>query len=212
MKWVRLAFAAAVALAASASFAPAAMVTLSFSGTVNSLTDQSGMGYVPSGIRDGSSYVGTVTFNNAAPARSTDATDGYYSGTALDLSVSILVAGKYQYALATPSSTDEIDLEGSGFGLYKRGPTTTTSFAPDPPFSHLDLDLQTDTDVLGDLTAADVTLGSSPLSGVSDAQTTGAAYYYVGAGLTAVPEPATATLAGVAATALLVSRRRPSRG
>ena len=191
--------------------ARAATVTVPFSGTVDSLTDTSGKGYVPSGIRDGSSYVGTVTFNNAAAARSTDATDGYYGGTDLDMTVSVTVAGKYQYVLTTPSSSDEIDLEGSSFGLFKRGPTAYTSFAPDPPFSHLDLELRTDADVLSDLTAADVTLGTTPTSDVSDAQTSGASYYDVGAALTAVPEPDAAALAVLAVAGLVGRRRRVSR-
>ena len=197
-----------VIASAVAPAAQAALVTLSFSGTVDSVTDDSGKGYVPSGIRDGSSYVGVVTFNNAAVARSTDATDGYYSGTDLDLTVNVTVNGTYQYVQTTPSSGDEIDLEGTTFGLFMRGPTASTAFSPNPPFSHLDLDLRTDTDVLADLTAANVTLGSTPSSGVSDAQTAGAGYYYVGAALTAVPVPGTAALAVATSVPMLGRRRR----
>lgn len=190
--------------------AHATLITLNFSGTVDDPVDYSGLGYVPGGIQDGSSFVGTVTFNNDAVARSTDATDGYYSGTDLDMSVNITIAGQYTYSLTAPSSSDEIDLEGSSFGLYKRGPTVDTSFSPNPPFSHLDLGLQTDTDVLGNLTAADVSLGSTPSAGVSDQQTPDAGYYYVAAALdsvSAVPEPATATLMTLASFGLLLRRR-----
>lgn len=152
----------------------AAMVTLSFSGIVQSPVDYSGLGYVPGGIHTGSSFTGMVSFDNSSAARSSDANDGYYSGTSLDMSVIITVAGQYQYVISTPSSSDEIDLESSSFGLYKRGPSVNTSFAPNPPFSHVDLGLQTDTDVLSALGASDVMLGNNPSAGVSDAQTAGA--------------------------------------
>jgi hypothetical protein len=162
------------------------MVTLSFSGKVENQTDESNLGYVPAGIRTGVPFTGTVSFNPAATARSTDATDAYYSGTDLDMSVSITIDGKYEYVLSTPSSSDEIDLMGSSFELFKRGPSVNTPFSPNPPFSHLDFAVQTDTDTLSSITAHDISLGSTPSAGVSDQQTAGAGYYYVGATLTKI--------------------------
>jgi hypothetical protein len=211
MKSKHLACAILVAVFALLPAAHAAMVTLSFTGTVSDPVDYSGLGYVPNAImQTGGSFTGMVSFNNSATASSSDATDAYYSGTDLDMSVDITVAGQYQYILSTPSSSDEIDLEGSGFDLFKRGPTVYTSFSPNPPFSHLDFELQTDTDVLSTLTGADVTLGSFPAAEVSDAQTSGAGYYYVGATITSVqgvPEPGMATVAVVALAGLLMRHR-----
>jgi hypothetical protein len=126
------------------------------------------------------------------------------------MSVNITVAGQYQYALTAPSESDEIDLIGKSFELFKRGPTVYTSFSPNPPFSHLDLGLQTDGDVLSSLTASDISLGQFPSAGVSDQQTPSAGYYYVGATLDSVqpvPEPATAAIAVVTSAALLIRRR-----
>jgi hypothetical protein len=162
------------------------MVTLSFSGKVGAVSDDSKLGYVPAGIKTGAPFTGTVSFNSAATARSTDATDAYYSGTDLDMTVSITIDGKYKYVLSTPSSSDEIDLIGSSFELFKRGPSVNTLFSPNPPFSHLDFGVKTDTDRLAAITAHDISLGSTPSAGVSDQQTTGAAYYYVNATLTSV--------------------------
>jgi hypothetical protein len=183
------------------------MITYAFTGAVQDPEDESGLGYVPSAIQTGTSFTGTVSFNNAAVISSGDATDGYYRGTDLDMSVDIVVDGLYQYSLSTPSSSDEIDLEGSGFDLFKRGPTVDTAFSPNPPFSHLDLELQTDSDVLN--TAA-LSIGSFSGAAVSDAQTSGAGYYVVAASLTSVepvPEPGTALLAVFASAGLLLMRR-----
>jgi hypothetical protein len=126
------------------------------------------------------------------------------------MSVNVTVAGKYNYSLSTPSSSDEIDIIGSSFELFKRGPTVDTSFSPNPPFSHLDFGAQTQTYVLSD---AIVTAGSMPTAGVSDQQTPTAGYYYVGASLTSVqivPEPVSSALIVLASAAILMRRRSKS--
>ncbi|MDB5293132.1 MAG: hypothetical protein JWL69_4373 [Phycisphaerales bacterium] len=184
------------------------IVTLNFAGTVMGPVDYSGLGYVPAGIQAGSAYVGTVTFDNSAPG-STDPTDGYYRGTALAMTVNITIAGQYHYVLDTPSAADEIDLIGSSFGLYKRGPTVYTAFSPNPPFSHIDFGAECSTDVLSTMV---VSAGPSPTSGVSDQQTN-AGYYYVGATLgsvSSVPEPGF-PLAVMAGAITFLANRRSSR-
>ncbi|HWE94323.1 MAG TPA: hypothetical protein VG269_10190 [Tepidisphaeraceae bacterium] len=207
----RLAYAAWIFTLFLALPVHASIVTLNFAGTVMGPVDYSGLGYVPAGIQSGSAYVGTVTFDNSAPG-STDPTDGFYRGTALAMTVNITIAGQFNYVLDTPSAADEIDLIGSSFGLYKRGPTVYTAFSPNPPFSHIDFGAVCSTDVLSTMV---VSPGSSPTSGVSDQQTD-AGYYYIGANLdsvSSVPEPGLPSAVMVAATMLLVNCRssRPAK-
>ena len=107
-----------IAFLAAAASGRAAMVTYSFSGVVQNPVDYSGLGYVPSAIQSGSSFAGTISFT--IRLGQLDATDGYYRGTALNMSVNIVVAGQYTYNVSTPSDSDEIDIIGTSFGLYKR--------------------------------------------------------------------------------------------
>jgi hypothetical protein len=193
--------------------AHAEMMTYAISGTVaGTITDESTDHYVPTAITDGSTYAGTISFDNAAPGTS-DANGAYYRGTALDLSVNILIDGQYDYQDTTPSVSDEIDIlntsHGLTFGLYKRGPVVSTSFAPDPPFSHLDFLGTTQTDILSNAQITGVTS-----SGVGDTEATGSPYYYVGANLSTVqlvPEPSTLGLLAAGAVALLALWQRRKR-
>ena len=73
--------------------AHAAMMTYAISGTVaGTITDESSDHFVPAAITDGSSFVGTISFNNAASG-TVSGNNGYYDGTALDLSVNVLIDG-----------------------------------------------------------------------------------------------------------------------
>ncbi len=188
-------------------FARAELMTYAISGTVGGITDESTDHYVPTAITDGSTFTGTISFDNSAPGTS-DANGAYYRGTALDLSVNILIDGQYDYQDTTPSSSDEIDIEGTSFGLYKRGPVVSTGFAPDPPFSHLDFAGTTQTEILSN---AQLSTGIS--AGVSDAEAyladpSAYPYYYIGANISTVqqvvPEPSTLGLLAACAAALLI--------
>lgn len=193
--------------------AHADVITYEISGTVNTITDTSSSHYVPTSIQKNvSSFVGTFSFDNAATG-TISGNNGYYHGKALNLSVNVLIDGQYNYLLTTPSDSDEIDILGTSFGLYKRGPIVQTTFAPYPPFSHLDFHGTTQTNIL-----SNAKLGSTGVSaGVSDAEATGQPYYYIGANLTSVqqvtPEPSSAILLAVLAGSLLIygSGRRMRR-
>jgi len=203
---------AAVIAALAAGVARAEVVTYAISGTVSVFTDTSTNHYVPASIRPNlSTFVGTFSFDNAAPG-TVSGSNGFYRGTALNLSCNITIDGQYQYALNAPSTQDEIDILGTSFGLYKRGPTVSTGFAPNPPFSHFEFRGTTQTNVLSNALISNVTSSS----GVSDQQTSGAPYYYIGANISsvaqAVPEPGSVALLLGAATGLALrwGRRRAS--
>ncbi|WP_149111108.1 FG-GAP repeat domain-containing protein [Limnoglobus roseus] len=155
-----------------------ATVTYQFSGTVTSITDTSTNHAVPVSIQDNvSTYVGTFSFNNSATGQVSGG-NAFYRGTALELTATVTIDNTYTYTLNTPSSSDEIDILGNSFEFFKRGPTVTAGFSPNPPFSHFEFHGQTQTNVLA---SAIVTAGSNPSSGVSDQQTAGAPYYFIGA-------------------------------
>jgi hypothetical protein len=194
-----------VAVLVGPDAARAELVTYTFSGTVDAITDTSSDHYVPTSIQNGNIFVGTFTFNNSAPG-TFSGSDAFYRGTALDLSASVTIDGRYTYTLTTPSSQDEIDILGNSFELFKRGPTVYTSFAPNPPFSHFEFLGQTQTGILSQA----VVTGAGGSAGVSDQQTSGAPYYFVGASITsaqAVPEPSSWLLVTMGAASLLVQRR-----
>lgn len=202
---------AALVAALAAGTARAEVVTYSISGKVSVFTDTSGeQHYVPTSIvRNVSTFVGTFSFDNAAPGQ-ISGSNGFYRGTALSLSCDITIDGQYRYVLDAPTAQDEIDILGTSFGLYKRGPTVATGFSPNPPFSHFEFRGTTQTNIL-----SDAVLGNVPSSaGVSDQQTSGAPYYYIGANISsvaqAVPEPGSVALllAGAMGLALRRGRRR----
>src|SRR5579883_3357230 len=115
-----------------------ATVTYQFSGTVTSFTDTSTSRYVPASVQDNvSTYVGTFSFNNSATGQ-VSSEDAFYRGTALGLTATVTIDNTYTYTLNTPSSNDEIDIIGNSFELFKRGPTVTEGFSPNPPFSHFE--------------------------------------------------------------------------
>ncbi len=187
--------------------AQAAIVTYYFSGTVDAITDNSGQGYVPPGIQNGSTFVGTFSYDNSAPG-----SNGIYSGTALNLAASVTIAGQYNYILGSPTSNDEIDLLGSSFELFGRGPTVTEPFSPNPPFSFFQFLGTTTSDVLANAQV----INTASSAGVSDAFTPSAPYYFIGAGIASVapaPEPSSFFLVGIGAGGLLLrilKRRRPT--
>jgi hypothetical protein len=191
---------AAVVLAGPA-LVRAGEVTYTFSGTVTSITDT---------VQDNvSTFVGTFSFNNSAPGQVISG-NGFYSGTALDLHATVTIDGKFTYTLTTPTASDEIDIIGNAFEVFKRGPTVFTDFAPNPPFSHFEFLGTTNTPVL-----ADAVVGGGPntTAGVGDQQTPNAPFYFVGASIASVsqvvPEPGGLTLAALAAAgAALRARRR----
>jgi hypothetical protein len=189
--------------------ARADVVTYTISGTVDAITDTSTNHFVPTSIHDNTStFVGTFSFDNSAPG-SVSGADGFYRGTALNLRATVTIDGQYTYTLTTPSASDEIDILGTSFEFFKRGPTVFTSFAPNPPFSHFEFLGQTQTAILRN---ALVSGGPNTSAGVSDQQTSGAPYYFIGASITtvqAIPEPPLPTLLAVGAGGLLVFGRRP---
>jgi hypothetical protein len=188
-----------------AGMTSAAEVTYSFSGTVGAITDTSGQNYVPGGLTGSTPFVGTFSFNNSAPG-----SGGFYSGTALDMSVDVTIGNQYHYHDDVASALDGIDFIQSGsnpttytFELFKRGPDGTTDYSPFPPFSHFDF-------IGGTVTTnslANVVLGSSGSGGVSDQQSAGSAYYYIAGDnftVQSVPEPATAVLLAAGMAGALV--------
>jgi hypothetical protein len=193
------------------SFCRADIVAYTISGTVDAITDTSTNHFVPTSIRDNvSTFVGTFSFDNSAPG-SVSGSDGFYRSTALKLSATVTIDGQYTYTLTTPSASDEIDILGTSFEFFKRGPTAFTSFAPNPPFSHFEFLGQTQTNILSN---ARVSGGPNTSAGVSDQQTSGAPYYFIGAGITTVqvvPEPRLPVLLVAGAGVLLVFARRPWR-
>jgi hypothetical protein len=196
----------ALVLAGSGS-ARAGTVTYFFSGTVNAITDTSTNHFVPASIQKNvSTFVGSFSFDNSAPG-TVGGGNGFYSGTALHLRATVTIDGKYTYTLNTPTANDEIDIIGNAFELFARGPTVTTSFAPNPPFSHFEFLGTTQTDILANAVVG----GAGASAGVSDQQTPTAPYYFIGAGITslqpaATPEPSSLVLTGIGAGSLLLCR------
>jgi hypothetical protein len=193
------------------------LVTYAIAGTVNAITDQSTTHYVPTAIAKGQPFVGTFSYDNSAPG-TLDGSNGYYTGTALNLSLDIVIDGQYAYALSTPSSSDEIDILGTSFGVYKRGPVVSTGFSSSTPFSHFDFfGAITQTNILAN---AQVGVGPTTYSGVGDTEANlyppYDPYYYVEAHISSVtqvtPEPATLALLAVAAASLLGCKWRRGRG
>ncbi len=157
-----------VAMLAGSRSVQAGLVTYTFSGKVDSITDTSTDHYVPTDIQDGSTFVGTFSFDNTAPG-TIDGADAFYRGIALDLSETVTINGKYTYTLITPTSQDEIDILGDTFEFFKRGPTVYTTFAPNPPFSFFEFIGQTQTNILSNA----VISSKNATAGVSDQQTSG---------------------------------------
>jgi hypothetical protein len=192
-----------VAILAGSGSIRAELVTYRFSGTVDAITDTSSNHYVPTSIRDNvSSFVGMFRFEDSAPG-SIHGTDGFFPGLALDMSASVTIDGRYTYSLMVPSSQDEIDILGDSFEFFKRGPTVHTAFAPFPPFSHFEFLGHVQTDILSQVHLSH----QYSSAGVSDQQTAGARYYFIGAGLSSiqqsVPEPCSVVLVGIGAGGLL---------
>ena len=208
MKMLRLLTLVPVVLAIMSVEARADIITYDFSGTVNSITDTSTNHFVPTSIHNGSTFVGTFSFDNSAPGQVSGG-NGFYRGTALKLSASVTIDGTFTYTLTTPTVSDEIDILGTSFEFFKRGPTVFENFAPNPPFSHFEFLGKTQTDIL----ASALVNGTGASSGVSDQQTAGSPYYFIGAGissaqLSAIPEPATLLLLGTGAVCVAAFWRR----
>jgi len=182
------------------------LVTYFISGKVGVITDTSPNHYVPTSITPNvSDFIGSFTFDNSAPG-----TGGAYRGTALQLSAHITIDGKYDYIINSPTANDEIDIFGTSFGLYLRGPTVALNFAPNPPFSHFEFQGTTQTTIL-----SQVVLGPTGTAGVSDQQTPDDFYYFIGTNtstVVATPEPTSLALVGVFAGGLLFKRWRKTQG
>jgi len=192
----------------NAGVARASYVTYAFSGTVNAITDTSGNDFVPTSIHTGSStFVATFSFENSAPGQ-VSGSDAFYRGIALNLQASVVIDGTYTYTLTTPTSSDEIDIIGGAFEFFKRGPTVSTTYAPNPPFSHFEFLGLTQTNILQN---AQVTFASNSSAGVSDQQTSSAPYYFIGSSIStlqAVPEPGSMALLGIGTLAAFWRFRR----
>jgi hypothetical protein len=192
--------------------ADAAVRSYEFAGTVGVIADYSSLGYVPAAIHSGDPFVGSITYNDAVASDFTNSNGAGYSGTALDMSMSVTIDNAYTYALATPTANDQIIIDGTTFELFKRGPTVYTDFAPDPPFSHLDFEGITQSTNLSTATITGILQFGA--NGVSDQQTNNAPYYYVGLNPTsiqAIPEPASDSVLTLAAIGLLKRRVRGVR-
>jgi hypothetical protein len=188
--------------------AQATIVTYYFSGTVNTFADYSGDNYIPSSVKDGSSFVGYFSYDNSATQVLNN--PGIYRGTSLNLAASVTIAGLYTYTLGGTTDGDEIDLLGTSFGLYGRGPTVYESFSPNPPFSFFSFG--------GTMSSSTTDLSSAKLvntdssAGLSDALTD-APYYFIGGGITEVvaPEPSSLFLVGIGAGGFLVTFQKRRR-
>jgi len=131
--------------------AEASLVYYDFSGTVSQAVDDSGLGYVPAPILAGGvPFDGTLSFDNSAVPVSSTSSLTVYRGTDLDMTISVTIDESYTYSISTPAPDDEIDISGTDFELFKRGPTSYTTFAPNPPFSHLDFEETTSSSVLSE--------------------------------------------------------------
>jgi hypothetical protein len=189
--------------------AEASLVYYDFSGTVSPSVDYSGLSYVPAPILAGGvPFIGTLSFDNSASPVSSTSSSAVYRGTDLDMTMPITIDGSYTYAISTPASDDEIDTSGTDFELFKRGPTVYTSFAPNPPFSHLDFEATTTSSILSE---GIIGIGSPfDANGLSDQQTSGAGYYYINltpSSLQEVPEPSALTAMAIGLAALSMRRR-----
>lgn len=159
-----------------------AEVTYDFTATVSVVDDtSSGHTLIPSSIQPGSTETGSFSFDTSAPG------SPFARGTLLDLHGTVTIDNKYTYTLTTPTTSDEIDV-GLG-GVYKRGPADITSFGA--PISQLEF---------YNMTASSSDLSNVVFSmpgsvGISDANSTGQPYYFIGADMTSlapsavVPEP-----------------------
>jgi hypothetical protein len=197
------------ALASVSVAARADIITYDFNGTVNSITDTSSNHFVPTSIHNGSMFVGTFSFDNSAPGQVSGG-NGFYRGTALNLSANVTIDGTFTYTLRTPTASDEIDILGTSFEFFKRGPTVFENFAPNPPFSHFEFLGTTQTDVLANA----LVNGAGASSGVSDQQTPTSPSYFIGADIisaqpSTVPEPAALLLMGTGAVCVAAYWRRP---
>ncbi|TMQ30958.1 MAG: hypothetical protein E6K70_23410 [Planctomycetota bacterium] len=106
MKMLRLLTLVPVVLAIMSVEARADIITYGFSGTVNSITDTSTNHFVPTSIHNGSTFVGTFSFDNSAPGQVSGG-NGFYRGTALKLSASVTIDGTFTYTLTTPTASDD---------------------------------------------------------------------------------------------------------
>jgi hypothetical protein len=194
-------------LLASAVAARAEIVTFFISGKVSVFTDTSSNNFVPASIQPNvSTFEGTFSFDNSAPGQ-ISGTNAFYRGKALQLSANITIDGQYNYAINSPTDSDEIDILGNSFGLYLRGPTVTTNFAPNPPFSHFEFNGTTNSQFLN-LAKLDPKGGTA---GVSDQQTPNQPYWFIGSNIssvTVVPEPSSAALVGVLAAGFCLKKYR----
>jgi PEP-CTERM motif len=198
----------AAVILAGPSLVHAGEVTYTVSGTVELDSNSPPDPYLPAGIKPGTTFVATFSFNNDAPGQ-VSGNNGFYSGTALDLHATVTLNGQYTYTLATPTSSDQIEILGNTFELFKRGPTEYTSFPPNSPYSHFEFLGYTQTNILAD---AEVSGGPNTTAGRLDQQTPNAPYYFLGANISSVtfgvPEPGGLTLAGLAAAGLALRARR----